>query len=733
MTYAQLLPEPKHICPRDGRFVFGRSCTIAVHPQHAAECQPAVTVLVERLRQLAGIDASAGVDSTGPGEASLQLAIVSPDELVQLAPQALTPVDTARLSEEGYSLSVAPDEIRFVAATGRGLYCAAQTFAQLIGVDRTVGCVEIVDWPAMPMRGLFIILGPDLRWYPGAQTPTLEYLKGLVRTLSEYKLNTLVIEYADRFSYESHPDLNHKEAFSRDEIRELVSFADDHRVQIIPLLQCLGHLDYMLVHKEYAHLREGGDEGRQICPLNSESLTLWTELAGEIMELHPNSRYFHVGGDETRELGACPRCRKEVARIGPGGLYVNHVAKVVDCVKRNGKTPIVWDDMLCAHPETLDQLDKDVMLMYWDYSTLRESGPFLEVRAGKQGTHYDKSWQVKDMPELEQASMATLATPADMANDLPSECMTAYRDYFGDGFPRHIEGFPYLRCYQDKGFKVVGASCVYGVGLVGPGMMGTGNIYPSLPHAAANTTAFCRKVARESAEGLVTTWWMSEAIPLELSWYQILLAADYAWGPREYSRRDFDRRFVKQYHGTDDTPVVDAMFMLEGGSIPYAQSYMNPHATLDDEIAAFESREDVAEQLDHLRRRKEQAVRCLEMLDTVWETIGSHRLPLHHLRIAARTTIHKINQVLTFHEVVANPSASGLDGRLEELKRELLAVREETNRVFRMSMKPSSVAEELIMRYGKAVRAIDEYLRTVTKDGTCSQGGLETGVNEMNS
>ena len=111
------------------------------------------------------------------------------------------------------------------------------------------------------MRGIFLIFAPDLRWYPGAQTPKLNYLKEVIKTLSEYKINTLVIEYGDKFAYEKHPALNHKESFSKDEIRELIDFANRHYIEIIPLLQSLGHLDYLLVHKEYVHLKESKNTG----------------------------------------------------------------------------------------------------------------------------------------------------------------------------------------------------------------------------------------------------------------------------------------------------------------------------------------------------------------------------------------------------------------------------------------------------------------------------------------
>lgn len=542
--------------------------------------------------------------------------------------------------------------------------------------------------------------------------------RAMIRALQE-------IEYADRFPFESHPALVHREAYTKEEIRELVAFAEERYVEITPLLQSLGHLDYLLQHKEYRHLAEGGKDGRQVCPGNPQSLRLFKELAGEMMDLHPRSTYFHVGGDETRELGACPRCAAEMARIGKGGVYLGHMSKICTWVKAQGKRPLVWDDMFQTHPATLDHLDRNISLMYWDYETVQEKNPVLIARGNTPCVVYDRLWARNkgSASDLEAAAMGSpFAAPVDMEHDLTQEYLSRFRPYLGKDFPKYVTAFPYLDFYRDRSFEVIGCSCVLG------GKMGY--IVPGFALAAQNTSAFAQRLAQNGGRGLVASWWTAEAIPLEVCWHGFLVLAEYAWHPRKFRTEDFDPRFGLEVLGTDAPGVAEALYLLDASPIPFARSYFceeGVNLPLVDKIRQFEASDDIDGQLRNLSEQRDKAREALTRLSGHAKAPREHAAATAHLILAAKAIIHKVNQVFVFHEaetVLAGRSvpSENLVEELSLLKNELESVRDETAEVFGRTMKPSAVEEELQMRYGQEAHAIAAYLLALGKRPKAREG-----------
>ena len=711
MAEINVIPEPRLVPPASGSFVVDETCRI-VSASHAGERDAfAAGVLRDQFQELLGLSVPVLPEGEGSGPGAVRLQRLAADDPAASLPKEADAHGRERFTAEGYTLHVYRDAIDLSAISLEGLFYGVQTLVQLLRGGREIPCGEIVDYPALRTRGLFLNLAPDLRWYAGSQTPTLDYLKGLLRTLSEVKINTLILEYGDKFPYRKHAALNNPEVFSIDDIRELVEYARRRHIRIIPLLQCLGHLDYVLVHPEYAHLKEGGEEGRQVCPLNPRSFELFTDLAEELLDAHPHAKYFHVGGDETRELGACPRCAKEVERAGPGPLYVNHVSRICTWVKERGKTPIVWDDMLCAHPEALDGLAGDATIMYWDYRTALEKNPMLIARPGGHGAVYDQAWDGVGRERLTELQQAVLrqwqARGVNLESELSEEFLPAYGAYLGEEFPKYIRPFPYLEFYLDKGLEVIGAPSVLGCGL--------GYILPDPLLAAANTFLFSRRLAECGCEGIVTTWWTSEAIPFEVCWYATICAAESAWNPAPFSQGSFNPRFCRQFFGVENCDIAEAVFLLNGEAIPYAQSYFPDAPSLAERIARFEGSPQLSAELDRLKALRDRTVSAVTVLQRHAGDVRHHRLAYLHLCLAAKTVLHKVKQVLVFHDVESILNGSRGDAmaalsRVRELKQELVALRDETATTFGMSMKPDAVKEDLEMRFSDEEKLIDEYL-----------------------
>ena len=268
--------------------------------------------------------------------------------------------------EEEYLLEVNKKYVAILGKSSRGLFYGLQTLLQIMikeGNKTIVPCLRIHDFPALAIRGAHF----DFRMQ--CLRPRFDYLKKAIKTLARYKINTILWEYEDKFPYKKHPLITSPVAFCREEVNELLTLARQYHIQVIPLLQSLGHVDYILQYEEYAHLREDKNNISQYCPLNPESFKLFKELCSELLPFHTDTPYFHVGADETRLLGRCPKCKERASTEGKFALYQNYMEQVFDFLHKNSKTPIIWGDMLLTHKEKIESFPKKVEIMDWEYET----------------------------------------------------------------------------------------------------------------------------------------------------------------------------------------------------------------------------------------------------------------------------------------------------------------------------------------------------------------------------
>lgn len=142
--------------------------------------------------------------------------------------------------------------------------------------------------------------------------------------------------------------------------------ARDLNFENIPLFQTLGHCEYVLRHESYARLRENGCID-QYCPSNPEVLPFLEQWIDEYWEVFDSPRLFHVGADETMQLGVCHRCKAYAATHGVSGLYRNHMDRIIEMVAARGARPLLWADMFLSHPESLAGLTRDLTLCDWAY------------------------------------------------------------------------------------------------------------------------------------------------------------------------------------------------------------------------------------------------------------------------------------------------------------------------------------------------------------------------------
>ena len=199
------------------------------------------------------------------------------------------------------------------------------------------------------------------------QVMKMDALKAFAKKLSEQGINTLVMEWEATYPFEKHPLIPNKYAYKKEEIKSFIKYCGDIGIDVIPLQQSFGHVEYILRHGRYKDLREDQKDYSQVCPSEEEGdKRLFTDLFTELAATHP-SKYFHIGGDETYLLGHCGKCKAKAAKEGTSKLYIDHIKMLCDIVISLGKIPVMWADIALKHPEALKLLPKQTILVDWNY------------------------------------------------------------------------------------------------------------------------------------------------------------------------------------------------------------------------------------------------------------------------------------------------------------------------------------------------------------------------------
>lgn len=215
---------------------------------------------------------------------------------------------------------------------------------------------------------------------------------GLLDHVAKQGYTAILWEIENAVRFECAPEIASPDACSQVEFREVLAHAKSLGLEPIPLMQTIGHGEYVLDHDEYRHLRENPKEKDCYCPSKPATLAFLKALLHEYLEIFgPDVKRFHLGGDEVYSFRTCTTCkqRPEVE------LYVSHLEAVAEELRAKGIRPGVWHDMLRHFDQTggaFAKLPKDFTLWYWEYFYPRgqdwaigaEEGVRREIRAGRE-------------------------------------------------------------------------------------------------------------------------------------------------------------------------------------------------------------------------------------------------------------------------------------------------------------------------------------------------------------
>ena len=231
----------------------------------------------------------------------------------------------SEISVEGYTLKVDREGVELTARTEAGLFYGKQTLLQLLTPDG-LPFVQITDSPRFAYRGLHLDVSRHF-------FPKEEVMK-ILNAMAYYKLNTLHLH-----GY-----------YTKDDIRDILAYAKEKHVNVIPEIEFPGHSEEVFV--AYPELCCAGKPytSSDFCIGNPKSFQFMEDVLTEVMELFP-SVYIHVGGDEASKAAwkKCPKCQALMKKEGLKDVnelqsYMIHHAD--EFLTSKGRKMIGWDEIM---------------------------------------------------------------------------------------------------------------------------------------------------------------------------------------------------------------------------------------------------------------------------------------------------------------------------------------------------------------------------------------------------
>ena len=204
----------------------------------------------------------------------------------------------------------------------------------------------------------------DLKGVP----PTFKRLIGLLDVIKAAGYNALLVEWEDMFPWTVHRAFRCETAYSARQVTRFHEEAAARGLEVIPLVQCLGHMETALSVHEFAHLREVPYRSDGLNPLAAGARELVEDMVDDVLELTPGVKRFHLGGDEAWTLGKAPETAAYIRKRGKAKLYLQHIEPILDRLNSRGVRPILWSDMMHDWPAAeLRHIAREADLCPWGY------------------------------------------------------------------------------------------------------------------------------------------------------------------------------------------------------------------------------------------------------------------------------------------------------------------------------------------------------------------------------
>ena len=370
----EVVPRPQRVQETGGAPFRLSGATRVVYPEGDTLSERSAAFLSASIRELTGLSLSTSTE----GDRGIVLEVEA---------------DESR--PEGYRITVDARRIHVVGYSPAGLFYGCQTLRKAIPIGRgpvlfPAGTIE--DAPRFAYRGMHLDVGRHL--FP------VDFIKKYIDILALHNLNVFHWHLTDdqgwRVEIKRYPKLTEVGAFrkesltdgkldgtpyggfyTQEEIREVVAYASERFVEVIPEIDLPGHTSAVLASYPelgctggpYEVPAEYGVHKDVLCIGNPETIEFVKNVLAEIIDLFP-SRFIHVGGDECPRdrWEECPKCQALVRRQGwkdgveypkEAQLQSYFMREVEAFVASRGRKVIGWDEILEGG------VDPEVTVMAW--------------------------------------------------------------------------------------------------------------------------------------------------------------------------------------------------------------------------------------------------------------------------------------------------------------------------------------------------------------------------------
>ncbi len=364
----QIIPQPVSLSVKDGHFIIDRNTSITFNTKEK-DLPHAVNFFNAFIKNISGFSLPLNVKKNK----SIFLEIKK----------------TANIGDEGYLLSVSPNSIKIIANKKEGIVYGMQSLFQTLPQIRTnavleIPCMEITDYPRFKYRGMHLDVSRHF-FSP-------EMVKEYINLMGAYKFNTFHWHLTDdqgwRLEIKKYPKLtsvgawraerpgiawseseptkpgeptNYGGYYSQEQVRDIVAYAQQRNITIIPEIEMPGHSSAAIAAYPYLSCTQqpqltitGGVYPKEIqtnfCPANDSVFIFLENVLTEVMQLFP-SKYIHIGGDEVDKTSwkndpGCQALKKKLGLKDENELQSYFIERIEKFVVSKHRKIIGWDEIL---------------------------------------------------------------------------------------------------------------------------------------------------------------------------------------------------------------------------------------------------------------------------------------------------------------------------------------------------------------------------------------------------
>ncbi|MEJ7736909.1 MAG: family 20 glycosylhydrolase [Chitinophagaceae bacterium] len=362
-----IIPRPVSIEMGEGSFVVDNNTVIKYNRAQKA-LKNAADFMVAHIKQISAYNLSVGGNKTKTIELKFG--------------------KNAAIGDEGYELIVSPKQIIISANTTAGIIYGTQSLFQTLPQVRTneplqIPAMQITDYPRFKWRGMHL----DVSRHFFAPWMIKEYID----LMASYKLNTfhwhLVDDQGWRIEIKKYPlltkiggwrvdkldqvwsqrpqavegeEANYGGYYTKDQIRDIIQYAAQRNVTIVPEIEMPGHVASAIAAYPYLSCTQkpqlpltGGDYSNMssnYCAGNDSVFTFLQNVLTEVIDLFP-SKYIHIGGDEVDKgpWKVCPKCQGRIKAEGlhnEDELQSYFIKRIENFVESKKRKIVGWDEIL---------------------------------------------------------------------------------------------------------------------------------------------------------------------------------------------------------------------------------------------------------------------------------------------------------------------------------------------------------------------------------------------------